>query len=99
MKMTNLPVINLSGDTNSNMSPFLVAQKGGVNTMEENTTTLLKELASFNDVPLTEEDREEIAFQNDLREREELEDQQVVAQVLREAGVDIYANDDNQDYC
>ena len=82
------------------VSPFLVEKKGGATSMdEENTTTLLRELSDFNDVPLTAEDREEMQFYSELRAKEKEEEKAVVAQVLREAGVNIYANEDSDNFC
>jgi hypothetical protein len=66
--------------------------------MDENTS-LLKELASFNDVPLTQEDIEEMQFEKELQEKEKAQEQAVIAQVLREAGVDYASNYDDENYC
>lgn len=65
----------------------------------DESTTLLAELEDFNDDPLTDEDRAEMKFYQEQAAKEKAEEQAVIAQVLREAGVDVYANEDNEDYC
>lgn len=59
--------------------------------MEEHTTTLLQELNNFNDVPFTDEDREELEIIQDKRYQERVQNQTTIIQVLKEAGINVYA--------
>jgi len=56
--------------------------------MEENTTTLLKELSNFE--PLSQQDLEELEIQKDIERQEKAEEPIVINSVLVEAGINPY---------
>jgi hypothetical protein len=63
-------------------------------------TTLLRELEKFNDIPITKEDLEDISLQDYIKRSDRKQEKVVIAQTLRKVGIDIYAdNSDEEDYC
>ena len=73
------------------MNMRILIDKSAINDGEDPNTTLLRELQDFNQVPLTNEDREEIMILSEIHERNRIDEQTVIAHVLQDAGVNIYA--------
>jgi hypothetical protein len=56
------------------------------------------DLDDFNDVPLTQEDLDDLYYADWEAERKELEDRQVISRVLEKVGINLYEQE-YKSYC